>query len=81
MTGYEVSVVRHRRATAGTPPEIIAMAQCRGGRGAALRPAPVANVSGHGAEPVDVVEFAARIDREIDKISKVLASRGASQIL
>jgi len=79
VTGYEVSGWFGIVAPAGTPPAIIA--RLNAAVVAALHdPEVVQHIHTIGMEPSPSTsaEFAARIDHEIDKISKVLAKAGAS---
>jgi tripartite-type tricarboxylate transporter receptor subunit TctC len=79
VTGYEVSGWFGIVAPAATPPDIIARLNAE--VVAALKdPEVVQHIHTIGMEPSPSTsaEFAARIDHEIDKISKVLAKAGAA---
>ena len=79
LTGYQVSGWFGLVAPAATPPEIIA--KLNAAVVAALKDPEVAQrIRNIGMEPAPTTpaEFAALIDREIDKISKVLAKAGGA---
>jgi tripartite-type tricarboxylate transporter receptor subunit TctC len=79
LTGYEVSGWFGVVAPAGTPPEIVR--RLNAAVVAALKDPEAAErirIIGMEPAPTTAAEFAAHIDREIDKITKVLAKAGGA---
>jgi tripartite-type tricarboxylate transporter receptor subunit TctC len=79
LTGYEVSGWFGVVAPAGTPPEIVS--RLNAAVVAALKDPEAAErirIIGMEPAPTTAAEFAAHIDREIDKITKVLAKAGGA---